>query len=206
MSTIEDNPFKKSDDAAFSQAPRQGSGTKKWLLGCGIVGLIGMLICCGGMVYFASKGPQFLSNAVNAAMAEQLRTQLASEPSVQQHIGQIEALEFDFTQTVENAQKAQGAGGEPRLAFKIRGSNGQGVVLVVQDGSGPGGAGIKSGTLVMDDGTEYPLDIEAMKSAGPSSLDINFDDAIDDGQTVPSGNAPAEVPPISLEVDTSVGQ
>jgi hypothetical protein len=82
---------------------------------------------------------------------------------------------------MEEAQK-QGAGGEPRMAFRIKGTNGQGYVMVVQDPSSPNGVGIKSGTLIMDDGTEFPLDMSAVRSAPPSTLEINMDDVITEGQ------------------------
>jgi hypothetical protein len=181
MSTQQDNPFKRNDDTMFSeQAPRK-SGKRTLLIGCGIFGLLGMLVCCGGVAYFAYQGPKLMAQAVNAAMAVQLQQQLAADPNVQQKIGTIESLEFDFTRMIEEAQKP-GAGGEPRMAFRIKGTNGQGYVMVVQDPSSPNGVGIKSGTLIMDDGTEFPLDMSAVRSAPPSTLEINMDDVITEGQ------------------------
>jgi hypothetical protein len=34
----------------------------------------------------------------------------------------------------------------------------------------------------MDDGTEFPLDMSAVRSAPPSTLEINMDDVITEGQ------------------------
>ncbi len=195
MSTIQDNPFKRSDDADFSQAPPKNSN-KKWLVGCGIVGLLGMLICCGGVAYFAYKGPQMLTDAVNAAMAGELQAQLSTDATVQDQLGEIESLEFDFAETQQSA--AQSGGGEPKLAFRVKGSKGEGVVLVVPDQSSGGSPKMKSGTLVMSDGTEYPLDL----SSGSGGMEVNMDDVIDDGDA--PEETPADAAPINLEVDTSL--
>jgi hypothetical protein len=180
---MQDNPFKRNDDAMF-QAPPRSSGTRKILIGCGIFGFLGMLICCGGVAFFSYRAPAFMAQAVNAALGVQLQQQLASEPNIQQKIGTIQSLEFDFTRMIEEAQKS-GGNGEPRLAFRIKGTNGQGYVMVVQDPASPNGVGFKSCTLIMDDGTEVPLDMAAMNSAPPSTLEINLDDVVTEGQSEP---------------------
>lgn len=202
MSTIQDNPFKRSDDADFSQTPPQKSN-RKWLVGCGIVGLLGMLICCGGVAYFAYKGPALLSDALNAAMAGELQAQLSTDANVQERIGEIESVSFDFNETAQAQQGAQ-PGSEPRLAFRVKGSKGEGVVLVVPDQSSGGSPRMKSGTLVMSDGTEYPLDL----SAGSEGAEISLDDVIDEGEaaqeTEETEATPADSAPINLEVDTSL--
>ena len=167
-----------------------------------MVALIGLLVCCGGLAYFGAKGPALLSNMVNQAMAEQVRGQLEAEPNVQEQIGEIQTLEFDFTRTVENAQQSSEAGQEPKMAFRIQGSKGSGVVLIENDPSGPGGAGIKSGTLVMDDGTEYPLDTESIGAAVPTDLEINFDDMIDVGESESLDQPAVEVDqPVEIDVE-----
>jgi len=189
----------------YAEEPPQKSKNRGCLIGCGVAALIGLLICCGGIAYFGVKGPAFLANAVNQAMAEQVRSQLSVEPNVQQQIGDIQSLEFDFTKTIENAQKASEAGEEPKMAFRIQGTKGSGVVLIENDAAGPNGAGIKSGTLVMDDGTEYPLDMEAIRSDAPTDLQIDFDDMIDEGQSESKAGAEAtdtesiEIESIDLE-------
>jgi hypothetical protein len=119
---------------------------------------------------------------------------------VQQQIGDIQSLEFDFTKTIENAQKASESGEEPRMAFRIQGSKGSGVVLIENDPGSADGAGIKSGTLVMDDGTEYPLDMETIRSESATDLQIEFDDMIDEGQAESAAETePIEIDAIDLE-------
>ena len=199
----ENNPFKRTNDPIYVDGPPQKSSKKGWLIGCGIAGLIVLLVCCGGVAFFGIKGPAFIADAVNAAMAEQLQGQLADDPSVQQQIGEIQSLEFDFTKTIESAKKASEAGEEPRLAFRIQGSAGSGMVYIVQDKSAPNGVGISSGTLVMDDGTEYPLDANAVNEAAKGGLQINIDDMIDDGNAEPQDPGIIDIGPIDLE---SAGQ
>lgn len=198
MSMPEDNPFKRTpSDSVTFDGPPQKSSKKGWMIGCGLVGLLGLLICCGGAAYLGIKGPAMLTGVMNEAMVGPLTEQLTNEPSVQDQIGEIQSLEFDLTQTMENAQKAGEAGQDPKIAFRIQGTNGSGVVLIQQDASGPGGAGIKSGTLIMDDGTEYPLDVGAIKAGPPGNLQINLDDVIDDGQAEVT-DGPLEIGPIEL--------
>ena len=198
MSMPQDNPFKRNDDPVYADGPPQKSSKKGCLIGCGIAGLIGLLVCCGGVAYFGIKGPAFIADAVNAAMAEQLQGQLASDPSVQEQIGEIQSLQFDFTKTIESAQKASEAGDEPRLAFRIQGSAGSGMVYIVQDKSAPNGVGIKSGTLVMDDGTEYPLNAGAVNDAA-GGLQINMDDIIDDGNAETQDTGVIDIEAIDLD-------
>lgn len=201
MSMPEDNPFKRSpQDPVYVDGPPQSSSKKGCLIGCGIVGLLGLLVCCGGVAFFGIKGPGMLASVVDAAVAEELRSQLPSDPNVQQHIGEIKTLNFDFTKTIENAQKASEAGEETSMAFRIEGSNGSGVVLIVQDPSGPNGAGIKSGKLIMDDGSEYPLDMEAIRAAPPGTLEIELDEMFDDGQAEPAVPGDGNQIPADLEI------
>jgi len=204
MSMNQTDPFQATPtNPEYAEAPPQKSSNRGCLIGCGVAALVGLLICCGGVAYFAVRGPAFLANVVNEAMGAQIRQQLATEPSIQQRIGEIQSLEFDMTQTVENAQQASEAGEEPKMVFRIVGSNGSGIVLIEHDPAGPDGAGIKSGTLVMDDGTEYPLDIEAIKAAAPSDLPIDLDATIDDGQL-----ESLEIGPIDIEdaIQSSQGE
>ena len=84
------------------------------------------------------------------------------------------------------------------MAFRIQGSAGSGIVYIVQDKSAPGGLGIKSGTLVMEDGTEYPLDVGAVNEAAPGGLQINLDDMIDDGNVEPQDPGVIDIGPIDL--------
>ena len=198
MSMPQDNPFKKTDDPIYVDAPPQKSSKKGCLIGCGIAGFLGLLVCCGGAAYFGIKGPALIADAVNTAMAEQLQGKLSGDPSVQQQIGEIQSLEFDFTKMIEAAQKASEAGEEPPLAFRIQGSAGSGMVYIVQDKSVPNGVGIKSGKLVMDDGTEYPLDAGAVNEAASGGLQINLDDMIDDGNAETADPGIIDIGPIDL--------
>lgn len=114
-----------------------------------------------------------LSNAVNKAIASQVRSSLVGEPNIESQIGKIESLEFDFTLTFEEAQKANQTGQEPPLVFRIRGSKGSGKILILQDPSGNDQLTIKSGTLIMQDGSEYPLEVEAVPSTAPNNPDLS---------------------------------
>ena len=81
--------------------------------------------------------------------------------------------------TFTAAQQAEEAGDQTPLAFEVKGSKGEGQVLILQDQSGDG-TGIASATLVMPDGSRFPLDVD---DDGEDELefDLEMGDLIDTG-------------------------
>lgn len=204
--SIEDNPFKRNDDAMYQQPTRGSSSKKPLLIGCGIFAFLGLLICCGGIAYLVKTGPQWFSSIISSTLAPQIQSQVAADPNVQQRIGEIKSLEFDVNRYAENVQAASQSGSEPQFPFRVEGDLGSGMILVTidQNPSAPGGVGIRSGRLVMDDGTEYPLDVGAIKAGAPGNLQINMDDLFDDGEVVSPDAGQGDLGPIRLNLEGDV--
>ncbi len=152
MSMSPNNPFEDPQndqgylqDQGSGQTPKTKSG-KGCLIGCGIAGILGLLLCCGGGVFMVQFGV--------SALADQLERQIAGDPAIVEHIGDIESLEVNWSATIEEAQKTgdQDSG----LIFEIKGSKGSGQFLVKQD---KGGEGIDMATLILPDGTRIPVNL-----------------------------------------------
>jgi hypothetical protein len=189
MSMSPNNPFedRRDDQGDVQGPPRRKSGGKGCLIGCSIAGVLGLLVCCGGGAMMIPFGISILTS--------DYQQQLAGNPVIVEHIGEIESLEMSWSATFEEAQKSDGQGSAAPIAFEVKGSKGSGTLLIQQDQSG-GGGGIKSATLVLPDGTRHPIDV----SQSPSAVDdLDFDelsDLIDSGDlAVPEPAVPEPAVP-----------
>lgn len=81
---------------------------------------------------------------------DQAKDALNDNPVIQEHIGEIEEIETDFTAT-GNAE------GEDVFVFRIKGSKGSGVVTAEFISTGPESEEVRSGTLELDSGETYDL-------------------------------------------------
>jgi hypothetical protein len=157
MSMSPNNPFEDPQNAqSFAQSPARPKGGKGCLIGCSIAGVLGVMVCCGGGVMLIFVGVSFL--------ADEYQRQLAGNPVIIEHIGDIESMEASWSATIEEAQKAGDQGTGAPVAFEVEGSKGSGTLLVEQDQSG-GGSMIKSATLILPDGTRIPIDVSVTPSA-----------------------------------------
>lgn len=172
------NPFESNPNAPgapYGEPAPKKSNAKFWLLGCGITGVLGVVVCCGGGALMTQFGLSVL--------AGEFQKQLDGNPVIVEHIGEIESLDMSWADTVAGAQNAEG--GAEELAFQIKGTKGSGVVMIQQDKSGDG-TGMQSATLVMDDGSRFPIDLGM---AG--NEDIQMDDIFDQGELPVDAGEPA---------------
>lgn len=182
MSMSPNNPFEDPQndqgylqDQGSAQTPKS-KNAKGCLIGCGIAGILGLVLCCGGGVFLAQFGV--------SALADQIEGQIASDPAIVEHIGDIESFEVNWSATIEEAQKTgdQDSG----LIFEIKGSEGSGQFLVKQD---KGGEGIDAATLILSDGTRIPINLGS-GARELEEMDIELNDFIDTGD-VDSGETDA---------------
>lgn len=164
MSMSPDNPFDNPNSPGYAQAPppAKKSSAKFWLIGCGVTGLLGVFVCCGGGLLMTQFGMSML--------AAQFQNQLEGNPVIVEHIGEIESMNMSWGETMKAAQSGDGQ----ELAFAINGSKGSGTILVVQDKSGDG-SGIQSATLVLADGSRHPIELV------PTAEEIDMDAFFDEG-------------------------
>ncbi len=136
----------------FAQPPRKTGGKGLWI-GCGIAGLLGVLLCCGGFGMLGYFGLNVMGDMVQA--------EVENSPTVIEHFGDIESMSMNFTATAEEAQNVPPGEGSP-LVFDVRGSKGSGRIVARQS---PGAQGIESAVLITSTGQRFPIEL----SSGPAS-------------------------------------
>ncbi len=186
MSMNPNNPFDDhQNDQGYAQSPTAKKGGKGCLLGCGIVGLLSVLVCCGGGALMTQFGL--------GVLASEYEQQLAGNPVIEEHIGEIESLDVSWTATFREAQKAEEQGEESPFAFEIKGSKGSGTLLVRQDRAGDG-TEIGSATLVMPDGSRHAVTIDRDEFEDLENLkleDLDLDIEFDHGSVMELDEQPA---------------
>jgi hypothetical protein len=175
MSMTPNNPF---DDPQRNQMAAQGppaaKSRKGCLLGCGIAAALSLLLCCGGGLV--------LTQFTFSMIASEYQRELAGNPVIVEHIGEIQSLDVSWGGIFEEAQKAGEQGGQGSLVFDVEGSKGSGRIVVEPDqGQAGGGGDLGAGTLIMPDGNRYPLDPSA-GPAGIEELELQMNDLFDPGQ------------------------
>lgn len=173
MSMSPNNPFENpQNDPAGGQGVAPAKKSKKGcLIAFLVTGVLGVVVCCGGVV--------MLMNLGLGVLASEYERQLAGNPVMEEQIGEIESFEHSMSGTFTAAQQAEEAGDQTPLAFEVKGSKGEGQVLILQDQSGDG-TGIASATLVMPDGSRFPLDVDD-DGGDDLEFDLEMGDLIDTG-------------------------
>ncbi len=85
-------------------------------------------------------------------MGEMVEADLRDDPTVAEHVGEIEDVSFSFGQTVSFAERKSEFANDP-IAFDIDGSKSDAVVVGVQQSSGV----VEPVLLILPDGTEIDL-------------------------------------------------
>ncbi len=138
------NPFEQQSQAP-APANKGGGKTFLWVIAilCG-GGLLGGLVCCGVLYGLFSFGIDVLT--------ESYKEQLAGDPVIVEHIGEIESLEMSLSKTAAEAENTDG----DMMAFEVEGTKGSGTLLIEQDNAGDG-TGIESAILVTPDGQRHDV-------------------------------------------------
>jgi hypothetical protein len=168
MSMAPNNPFQDPENTqAYAPAP-SGSRYKGCLIGCAIAGTVSLLVCCGG--------GYFLTQTAFKTIAAETQRQLADDPVILEHIGEIESIEISMSGIIEEAQKAGEQGGEGKLVFEIEGSKGSGQ-LILDPNQAPG----SESTLVMPDGSRHTITSFGQSEAAEDA-EFEINDFVDEGE------------------------
>lgn len=179
MSISPNDSFEQDSPSNSEQDPSQPV-PKKSSKGCLIVAVILLVFfvlicgCCGFGVYYSI-------GQLEAAV----KSEAAADPAILEHIGEIETVDFDFSDTIAAAEGAEQAGDPSPVAFVLKGAKGEGTLLVMLPTSAEGdGNQFQSATLVLPDGTRIPLEtigsetdseIPGMEGLGDDDLEGLFD-------------------------------
>ncbi|MEX2176560.1 MAG: hypothetical protein WD872_19500 [Pirellulaceae bacterium] len=134
---------------AFGQTPPPRRSSKwPWILG--IIGIGGLLLCgcCGGTTYF------FYSFGTGV-MTEELKKEVAADPNVEQHLGEIQSLTIDLFASAEEAEKRGSS--QQVLLIKAKGSKGSGEFIVEQSANPQPGAMFDKIDLRLPSGEEISI-------------------------------------------------
>jgi len=163
------DPFAAND---LSRPVAKKSNAIWWILGIlGVLTVGGALLCCGGMFFMYSFTNQFVGEMVKATVE--------NDPAVQEHVGSIENIEINLTETGN-------AGGGNKLVFDVTGDKGTGKLEVALDNS-PEGQAVESCVLVLPNGDRHTVTIEA-----PADEPVTDEPAIE----VPSEETPSSEQPL----------
>lgn len=124
-------------------------------------------------------------------LSDEYQRQLAGNPTIEKHIGEIESLDFSWAATIDEAQQQGDQQERPRLGFAIEGTKGSGRMIVEQGQSG-GGNMIRSAILVLSDGSRVPIDLSATSDDDEEAADL--EPAHEPGDTTVDQPQPATNP------------
>ncbi len=127
-------------------APPQKSKSLRWIVIIAGVGLVGMVLCCGGPLLLTYFGFNFAGKI----LASQVRTMIESNPDFASEIGTIESMEMNIMESARYKQEK----GDEGLVFDVKGSRGSGQLFVVPE---PGGKEFSMIVLRLPDGREIEL-------------------------------------------------
>ncbi len=130
-------------------------------------------------------------------IADQVKQELGANEVIQEHLGEIQSADLNFTATTEVGQEKPGS-----LVFDIVGTKGTGVLEIQQDSKNPGeGLSIRSAELVMPDGTRHEViaDLDSFEDQIDTGMEIDLSapDA-----TAPDATAPDAAAPDAAEPET----
>jgi hypothetical protein len=186
-----DNDF--DGGAQTTQAPPSKSG-KGCLIAVVVVFLLLVLVCCGGGIALFFVGTN--------ALGEVVITQVENDPAIAEYIGEVESCSLDFGETAKAAESAEQAGDQTPMAFEIKGSKGEGTLLLMQEAGNQ--EAFSSGTLVLPDGNRVPL--QSLGQADDSldlDMDLDIGDLIDEGDPSSGGTVDDSDAPKSDAEDAS---
>ena len=174
-----DSDFSAGAGGQAAQAPPPKS-KKGCLIAVVVAFLILFLVCCGGggaVFYFGTS-----------ALGQVVIVQVENDPAIVEHIGEVESCSLDFGATAKAAESAEQAGDQTPIAFEIKGSKGEGTLLLMQEAGNQ--EAFNSGTLILPNDKRIPLESLGKPDASIDlDLDMDIGDFIDEGDLSSGGTA-----------------
>lgn len=144
----DDQPYGEPEPASFHTArpPKESKRKRNLLLAFAVgLGMGAVFLCCGGGVLLVNVGTGML--------ASEIQQLLADNPLVQEHLGEIQSFEMDFTDSLNE-------GDEDTYVYEAVGTKGSGHFVVEHVTDDAGDEELVHATLKMSGGLTvnvYPL-------------------------------------------------
>lgn len=143
-----DTPYQQPlDGGAFAPPPREKRQGCCLLTSLGLAGLL-ILSCCGGLGTLGFMGFRL--------MTEEIEVQLKRHPALVEQVGEVQSIELDFVASTETPENV--------WVYRVRGSKGEGKLIVEHITNNEGVEEILSAKLQLPDGREVQLIPTAEKS------------------------------------------
>ncbi len=152
----------------FVQPPPKKSGNGL-LIGCGLAGLFGLLLCCGGFGMLSYFGLGVVGDVIQA--------EVENSPTIIENIGEIESMSLNLAATGEEAQGIQPGQSAP-MVFDVVGTKGDGKIVVQQSRTGQG---IDSAVLVLPSGERLPIELSSGSADELDEIEVELNDLIETG-------------------------
>ncbi len=136
-----------------------------WII-LAVSGAISLLVCCGcaGMFYFG----------LNMG-TEAIKTSLAQNPVVQEHVGELQEANFDWA-----AMFSGGASGGGEFLMRLKGTKGSATVKLRNTNPQQGAPAQLEGVLILPSGEEIPLTIDESPLPPETSAEGDAENATED--------------------------
>jgi hypothetical protein len=141
------NPYAAAPGTFGAPPPPRQSKWWLWLLLGAVGALLLLAVCCGGVAMWGMS-------TANSVIGQTLRDEVSDSPVVQEHLGDIESLSVNYTQSGEETQKR---GGGNVLVVDTKGSKASGKLIVEQSRNPQPGSIFSKVDLRMPDGKEYSV-------------------------------------------------
>lgn len=151
----------------FAQPPKKGN--RGLLIGCGVAGFLGMLLCCGGFAMLGFFGLGVVGDVVQA--------EVENSPTIIENIGEIDSMSLNLAATGEEAQGIQPGQATP-MVFDVKGSKGDGKIVAQQSRTGQG---IDSAVLVLPSGERLPIELASGNAEELEDIEVELNDLIETG-------------------------
>lgn len=159
-----------------------GSSCLFWTLGCAVVGVVMMFVCCGGIGYFGIN-----------LMTSEVQAELRDHPQIREHLGELSSVRL-------NLFKSMAHDGEDIWVYDLTGAKGKGEITIHHVTDESGDEAFHSATLRLSDGQTIQIQFDK-KNAEAEAQPVNdapmSDIAIPvpaEGVEAPQAASPATVP------------
>jgi hypothetical protein len=170
------------DDDSYGErtrAPKQGgSGCLYWTLGCGAVGMIGVLLCCGGI---GILGVNMISTEVELALRDNAQ--------IREHLGELTSVRANLMKTMTHA-------GDDLWVYDLVGTKGKGELTAHQTTNDAGDEVFHTATLRLSDGQTIEINMQPNGVVAEPAIPVDVENPVTPPTDMPNEAAAPATDPV----------